>query len=49
MEIGTSLQVKDLVVPEGVTVADAPETSVLSILTPKVAAEEETATETEEA
>jgi large subunit ribosomal protein L25 len=45
MEIGASLQVKDLVVPEGITVVDAAETSVISIVAPTVVKEEETATE----
>lgn len=45
MDIGTSLQVKDLVVPEGVTIVDAAETSVLSIVAPTVATEDKTETE----
>lgn len=48
MDIGASLQVKDLVVPEGITVVDAAETSVISIVAPTVAKEEETATEESE-
>jgi large subunit ribosomal protein L25 len=40
MEIGTTLQVKDLVLPDGVTVLDDSETAVMGILAPVVMTEE---------
>jgi large subunit ribosomal protein L25 len=47
MEIGTTLQVKELVLPDGVTVLDDPETSILAILAPIVMTEETEAGTTE--
>ena len=53
MEVGDSIHVKDVVLPEGVTAKGNPETSIASIHVPKVAAAEtkveETAVEGEEA
>jgi large subunit ribosomal protein L25 len=41
LEVGQSIQIRDIVAPEGVTILDDPETIVCSVITPAVAVEEE--------